>query len=198
MVCASARRSPLHVLQLGTRRCLAWLGFRFEHELVAIKRDGTMRLQDHQHWEVIRNLIDIITGAQSSLVDIHPRRHGVTAFVPSRWVLGIDSTGALCIIVLSRSQTCRPRDAMSDAMSQKETSCKLVVSLSYCKKRFVPPGAIRSLVLCVFCVFCNLARFSSSLVLLGELEIHVLIHTGVEHVRTIKIPSFSLQSLRVC
>ncbi len=84
---------------------------------------------------------------------------------------------------------------MSDAMSQKETSCKLVVSLSYCKKRFVPPGAIRSL---VFCVFCNLARFSSSLVLLGELEIHVLIHTGVEHVRTIKIPSFSLQSLRVC
>jgi len=56
---------------------LAWLGFRFEHELVAIKRDGTMRLQDHQHWEVIKNLIDIITGAQSSLVDIHPRRHGV-------------------------------------------------------------------------------------------------------------------------
>ena len=33
---------------------------------------------------------------------------------------------------------------------------------------------------------------------LSELESHVLIHTGVEHVRTVKIPSFSLQSLRVC
>ena len=94
-----------------------------EHELVASPGPpalgGDQKPDRHHYWCVEQ-----------------PRGHTPTASRRSSrvgGVLGIDSTGALCIIVLSRRQTCRPRDAMADAMSRKETSCKLVVSRSYCK-----------------------------------------------------------------